>query len=156
MAKDALVTQSVLDRLLDVQREGRDDWPRTTRESVERFKRGVKRDLEWLLNSRQTLGNLLEPYEALKKSVFNYGLPDLTTISVNSSNDQKRLAEYLETTLATFEPRIAHLQVVLETAPGTNRMLKFRIEGLLRMDPEPEEISFDTVLELTSGQYQVK
>jgi hypothetical protein len=27
---------------------------------------------------------------------------------------------------------------------------------MLRMDPAPERIAFDTVLELTSGTYQVK
>jgi predicted component of type VI protein secretion system len=35
-------------------------------------------------------------------------------------------------------------------------MLRFRIEGLARIDPAPEQVTFDTVLELTSGEYQVK
>jgi predicted component of type VI protein secretion system len=30
------------------------------------------------------------------------------------------------------------------------------MEGLLRMDPAPEPVFFDTVLEPNSGQYQVK
>jgi type VI secretion system protein ImpF len=34
--------------------------------------------------------------------------------------------------------------------------LRFQIEGLLIMDPAPEHISFDTVLQLASGEYQVK
>jgi type VI secretion system protein ImpF len=42
-----------------------------------------------------------------------------------------------------------------ETAHGT-RTLRFRIEGLLIMDPAPEHVSFDTVLELTSGEYEVR
>jgi len=55
-----------------------------------------------------------------------------------------------------FESRLANVRVlpVEETATGT-RSLHFRIEGLLLMDPAPEHISFDTVLELTSGEYEV-
>jgi type VI secretion system protein ImpF len=30
------------------------------------------------------------------------------------------------------------------------------IEGLLRIDPSPEHVSFDTSLELTNGEYHVK
>jgi len=113
MAKDrqVLVTQSVLDRLMDIQIQERDDWPRTTRESVEKFKRAVKRDLEWLLNTRQTLGPLLNNYPATQKSVFNYGLPDMTMVSMGSVDDRKRLTSYLETTVMLFEPRIENLQI---------------------------------------------
>jgi type VI secretion system protein ImpF len=41
-----------------------------------------------------------------------------------------------------------------DNTPGT-RTLHFRIDGLLLMDPAPEHVSFDTVLELISGQYEV-
>jgi type VI secretion system protein ImpF len=44
----------------------------------------------------------------------------------------------------------------LEPARGAVHVLRFQIEGLLMMDPEPEPISFDTVLLLASGQYDVK
>jgi predicted component of type VI protein secretion system len=30
------------------------------------------------------------------------------------------------------------------------------VQGLMRINPAPEEISFDTVLELSSGEYTVK
>jgi predicted component of type VI protein secretion system len=41
-------------------------------------------------------------------------------------------------------------------APGeAARLLHFQIEGMLRTDPAPERIVFDTVLELSSGEYQV-
>jgi type VI secretion system protein ImpF len=38
-------------------------------------------------------------------------------------------------------------------APATAGMqqLKVRIEGMLLMDPSPEPVSFDTVIELKSG-----
>ena len=35
-------------------------------------------------------------------------------------------------------------------------MLRFQIEGVLRLEPVPEHVTFDTMLELTSGEYEVK
>ena len=34
--------------------------------------------------------------------------------------------------------------------------LLFQIEGLLQMDPAPEQVSFDTTLQLSSGEYQIR
>ena len=77
--------------------------------------------------------------------------------SLNSPKDRAKLVRFLYSTVKAFEPRLANIRVVpLEDAiPGT-RTLRFRIEGLLIMDPAPEHVSFDTVLELTSGEYEVR
>ena len=90
------------------------------------------------------------------KSVFNYGLPDITSLGVRSTQDQKRLLWMIESTIATFEPRIKGPRVTMEPVAGSARILRFQIQGLLRIDPAPERVTFDTVLELTSGEYQVK
>ena len=47
-ATEALVTQSVLDRLTAVE-----EWPATRSQSLRFYKEALKRDLEWLLNTRQ-------------------------------------------------------------------------------------------------------
>ena len=57
----------------------------------------------------------------------------------------------------TYEPRISRLKVVpVEADSGSRHILRFQIEGMLEMDPAPEHVSFDTILQLTSGEYQVK
>ncbi|HVX65312.1 MAG TPA: hypothetical protein VHA11_01850, partial [Bryobacteraceae bacterium] len=61
-----------------------------------------------------------------------------------------------ESTLATFEPRIAEPRVTMEQVGGSARVLRFQIQGILRIDPAPERVTFDTVLELSSGEYEVK
>ena len=38
----------------------------------------------------------------------------------------------------------------------TERVLRFRIDARLKIDPAPEPITFDTVLQLGSGEYQVR
>jgi predicted component of type VI protein secretion system len=34
-------------------------------------------------------------------------------------------------------------------------VVRFVIEGMLRIDPAPEHVVFDAALELTSGEYQL-
>jgi len=47
-------------------------------------------------------------------------------------------------------------KVRMEQLEGNYRTLKFVIEGLLCMDPAPEPVRFDTVLELGKGEYEIK
>jgi type VI secretion system protein ImpF len=65
---------------------------------------------------------------------------------------QHRLQEAVE----VFETRLYNVRVIGESSAHSGRSLRFRIEGLARVDPAPEQVSFDTVLELTSGEYAVK
>ena len=63
----------------------------------------------------------------------------------------------VEETLAFYEPRLTNVRVrQVETQVSGTRSLRFQIEGLLLMDPAPEQIYFDTLLQLNSGEYQVK
>jgi type VI secretion system protein ImpF len=77
-------------------------------------------------------------------------------MSRDSSETQSRLAHLVEEAIATFEPRLSGVKVSLVTNE-TNRFgeLRFVIDGLLRMDPSPERISFDTLLQTSSGQVRL-
>ncbi|HXS97008.1 MAG TPA: type VI secretion system baseplate subunit TssE [Candidatus Limnocylindrales bacterium] len=151
------VTQSVLDRLIDNDPKSSTEPPPTRAASVRQLKASLRRDLEWLLNTRRTPSPAGSEFPELEQSVFNFGLPDLTSMSWASSRDRARLSRMIEQTLSTYEPRLSRVKVVLlEAASGAQHVLRFQIEGLLEMDPAPEHISFDTVLQLTSGEYQVK
>jgi len=156
-APEQTVTQSVLERLIDRDPNGAVDATPTRAQSVRQLKAALRRDLEWLLNTRRTPEPAGEEFEELAPSLFNYGLPDVTTLSRNSVRDRARLVRMIEETLSTFEPRISRLKVTpVESSASAQHVLRFQIEGLLQMDPAPEHISFDTVLQLSSGEYQVK
>lgn len=148
---ETLVTQSVLDRLMQVE-----EWPATRTQSVRFFRDALKRDLEWLLNTRQPPLDPFESWPGAKASVVNYGLPDITSLGLKSVTDQRSLRVAIEVCLRTFEPRLMDVRVTLESSDTVDRKLRFHIEGNMKLDPAPEEISFDTVLELTSGEYKVK
>jgi len=148
---ETLVTQSILDRLMDVE-----DWPSTRSQSTRFFREALKRDLEWLLNTRQPPVPAITGYPGAKASVINYGLPDISSLGLNSAADHRALRIAIETCLRNYEPRLMDVRVSLQGSDTVDRRLRFHIEGNMKLDPAPEEIAFDTVLELTSGEYKVK
>ena len=154
---EQIVTQSVLERLIDLDPKHSSEPAPTRAQTVRQLKTSLRRDLEWLLNTRRTPEAVEGEYQELERSLFNYGLPDLTSLSWESGKDRARLARTIEEVLSIFEPRLRGIKVVPigEVSP-TQHVLRFQIEGMLDMNPAPERISFDTVLQLSSGEYQVK
>ena len=151
------VTQSVLDRLIDRDPANSSEAAPTRAQSVRQLKVSLRRDLEWLLNSRRTPEAVNSEFQELEQSLYNFGLPDVTSLSWDSARDRGRLARMIEQALHTFEPRLSGIRVVaVEATAGAQHVVRFQIEGMLDMDPSPEHISFDTLLQLSSGEYQVK
>jgi len=148
---------SVLDRLLDQQPRNSTEVPPSWSDSVRDLKTAVRRDLEWLLNTRRIAEPAPEAYEELNRSLYHYGFPDITSLGRDARDTKVRLLRWVEETLAVHEPRLAGVRVTLaETDADSRRQLHFLIEGLLRMEPNPEQVVFDTVLEISSGEYHVK
>lgn len=154
---ESAATISVLDRLIDEDPTNPYEVPLSRAESVRVVKADVRRHLEWLLNSRRIA---IEPPEGLRevnRSLYMYGLPDLMGYAIASPKDRTRLLKTLQNAVRLFEPRLANIRVVpLDENSPSRQMLSFRIEGLLIMDPAPEHVSFDTVLEIARGEYNVK
>ncbi len=150
------VTLSVLDRLIDNEPNAPADPPISRTQSLRHLRTALRRDLEWLLNTRRTPEPVTESGSQLVRSLYNFGLPDLTNLGIHSVTDQNRLLWMLEAAVEAYEPRISGARVVLEPVSGNARILRFQIQGLLRIDPAPERVTFDTVLELTKGEYEVK
>ena len=150
------ITLSVLDRLIDNEPKVSAEAPLHRAESVRQLKSDVRRDLEWLLNSRRIA---IEPPESLRdlgRSVYTYGMPDFSFYNIGTAKDQGRLMRVLQNAVKLFEPRLANVRIVpVELQTKGTRRVRFRIEGLLLMDPAPEHVSFDTVLQLNNGEYKV-
>jgi type VI secretion system protein ImpF len=119
-------------------------------------KNSLRRDLEWLLNTRRTPEEPDVSARELWRSVYCYGLPDVSALPLSHVEGQQRLVRLLEAAIAAFEPRLTNVSVTLLPVAVQAKLLRFRIEALLRMEPAPERIFFDTTLELTSGRYEVE
>lgn len=151
------VNLSVLDRLIDLDPRTSTEVPLTHAQSARVYKDSVRRDLEWLLNTRRIAEPPSESLREVNKSLYVYGLPDFNSYSLANPKDQNKLVRFLQATLKIFEPRLSNPRLIPLEAAGVNtRTLRFRIEALLLMDPVPEHVAFDTVMQLTSGEYEVK
>lgn len=150
------ILPSLLDRLIDLEPGNRKEARTRLAQSVNELKDSVRRDLEWLLNSRRPP---IEPHASAKelwRSVYCYGLPDTTGMVISSVDDRSRMSRLVANAIATFEPRLMNVNVDIEDAARPDRTLRFRIEALLRTEPAPSRVYFDTTLELISGEYEIK
>ena len=158
MQPNSAVTLSILDRLTDNDpKTPSAEAPLSRAESVRILRAGVKRDLEWLLNTRRIPDEPGSGLPETESSLYNFGLPDFSTYAIASPKDQTRLIRGLQIAVKIFEPRLANVRIVpVEVNPKGLRTMRIRIEGLLMMDPAPEHISFDTTLQLTTGDFRIK
>ncbi len=124
---------------------------------LERMVESVQRDLEDLLNTRQTLGPVPARYQDLEGSLLRYGLPDLADLPADTPQDREDIRLLLQDVVGRFEGRLSDVRVVFleDGKEDTNRSLKFRIEAHLRLDPAPP-VAFETVLELATGRARVR
>lgn len=154
--KSKVATLSVLDRLIDREPKRKSEPMPTPAQSLRDLKAALRRDLEWLLNTRRIVDDLPESSKEVRRSVYLYGLEDTSSLKVLSTVDQSLLLKSIEDTVALFEPRLARVKVSMRPVLEASRLVHFVIEGLLRVDPEPVPIEFDTVLEITNGTYQIQ
>ena len=131
-----MATGSLLERLVD--RGGPDDL------SVTALREMLRRDLEAMLNSRRHMLSWSRDYEQLDNSLLNYGLDDLANESLSSSDFRDRFVEAVER-VRRREPRIGRFEVVVLPNPDElDRVLRFRISGVVTLGGERQELHFDS------------
>ena len=146
----------MLDRLIDLEPRSSSDPARSNLASIAELKQSVRRDLEWLLNTRHSPIEIGDDMEEVQNSMAVYGLPDMTGHGVEGYDEQDRLTASVENAIRIFEPRFLNLRVTMLPISSVDRELKFRIEANLDVKPVPEAISFDTVLQMGRGEFLVK
>ena len=149
---ETTVTIPVLDRLIDLEPGNRTENPPSRSQSERLLRRAVRRDLEWLLNTRRICDPPDEGLKEVNRSAYMYGLPDLSALTMATSGDRNKLVRQIVAAINLFEPRLANVRVAwVETPDAAKGEARLCIEAMLRMDPSPEPISFDTIIELKSG-----
>lgn len=154
--EDRPVQESVLDRLIsDDDAAAHDATSRA--QSVRQLRAAVRRDLEWLLNTRSIAVRPPEELAEVNNSVYVFGVPDVTSLSADDPRSLVRLRQMITEAIALFEPRLGSVQVSEAAVGGSeSRQFHFSIQAVLKLDPTPEQVSFDTVFDVARGQYAVK
>ena len=95
---ESVVTQSVLERLIDREPDAKQEPALTRSQSVRLLKASVRRDLEWLLNTRQSPNATGDEFPELTKrgipptGTENYGGPAVTAgglVFIAATKDEK-------------------------------------------------------------------
>jgi len=107
------ITISVLDRLIDYEPEISQEAVASRSRGLRQLKQAVRRDLEWLLNTREYIGEIPPDLKEVQHSLAVYGLPDFTSTSTKDPHNQERLRQAIEEEIVLFEPRLEAVTVTL-------------------------------------------
>ena len=148
----------LLDRLTDDEPAKREESRNQRIISLQRYKAGVLRDLEWLFNAighfpEERVGELtFADFEEAYRSVLNFGIRQLYG---RLAPDVEEIEKHLFDAITVFEPRInrhtLRVKVTLE-----RHLLSFDITGELWVYPIPETLFIRTQLDLESSDSSTK
>ncbi len=148
---------SLLDRLMDAEPDRPRDPPVSAAQSLALLRRAVHRDVEALLNARRPWRSVPAGFPALRQSPLGYGISDFTAGAFNDRRQREVLRAEIEEAIRRFEPRLTQIQVQLADDGDLLRTtLHLRIEALLRVDPAPEPITFDTMVDTTTADVTLR
>ncbi|MDP5208190.1 type VI secretion system baseplate subunit TssE [Microbulbifer sp. 2205BS26-8] len=144
MAKEKRLLAPILDRLLE---SARKLDMHQSHQILRQLREGVRRDLEYLFNTRYRCISAPDSLKHLQDSNINYGLPDLSTINLSSLDSRKQFCRDIEQTIVHFEPRIRSVKVTTqEKIDMEDPSIRFRVEAVLYVNPASEVIVFDSAL----------
>jgi len=153
--QEARAGASLLDRLLDARPDQARDRVQSAAETVARLRASVHRDVECLLNARRPWRSAAWP--ELRTSPLGYGISDFTAGAFNDRDQREALRAEVEEAIERFEPRLAQVRVQVAEDPSPLRAtLTLRIDALLLMEPLPEAISFDTLIDTTTADVTLR
>jgi len=154
---DQPLIPSVIDRLVDDEPDRQQEPVKSRNQVLRELKQSVRRDLENLLNTRWRCAPLPPHLSELELSLVNYGIPDIAGADLGSAEQREEFRRTLEGAIRRFEPRFQTVAVeVLENAEPGDRVLRFRINALLRVDPAPEPVVFRSAVEPATGSIEVE
>lgn len=136
---------SFLDRLL-LDPEGEDDL--SPLREMARLHDAVRRDLEFLLNSRRFCQSWPRAASEIDTSVLAFGLADIYSQAMATETQRETFRTTMEEAIRRFEPRFRSVQVtILENTEELDRTLRFRIQAVLTVDADGEPVIYDSTLD---------
>lgn len=122
----------LFERLVDSELNRKEESPPFRVLSRRELWESVRRELGQLLNTRcpVPLHRLAEE----ERTVINYGIPDFTSLSPQSANDRKLIAEIIGQTITAYEPRLRNVRVQVEKYEEDERTLQIILEADLLTD----------------------
>ena len=143
----------LLDRLTDDDPQNKEESRNQRVISLQRYKRGVLRDLEWLFNASAHLPEegsdqfRLSDYPEASRSVINFGTRHLCGLI---TPDMQELETQLSEAIQLFEPRILRHTLSVK-ATIERQIISFELTGEIWANPIAEKLFIKTQLDLETG-----
>ena len=147
---------SVLDRLIEIQPNEEATPPNPQGLSLSELQASVFRDLQAMLNTRQSMAEPVDADSPLLQSVVAFGLPDISTLNPDNLDQRATLRAAVEDAIRRFEPRLTQVRVQAHGTAAADRSLRLTVDAVLKVEPNPVPVQFDTVIESGTGQWKVK
>ena len=147
---------SLLDKLLDDEPWEKSEVPWDDYQKIGIIRRGIKRDLQDLLNSRIRCVTWQSELSELDQSLINYGLPDFRSAGLNMAYDPDVLLKAIRRAIAIFEPRLTEVNVELNREHyHVDRTFRFKIDAVLLIEHRRHPIRLETTIESRTGQISI-
>ncbi len=147
------LVSSLLDRLVTREPSGPADEGR----DLARLTLDVRRDLESLLNTRRRVIEPRREMREIQTSLVEYGIPDFTGLNMSLPIERERMRLAVERAIRQFEPRLRDVIVaIVSERHASDRRMRLRITGVLRTEPVPERVEFDSELEPSTAGVVVR
>jgi type VI secretion system protein ImpF len=117
----------------------------------------VRRDLEHLLNARRRCVPCPPAHPELSRSVLEYGIPDFTGLNMSLPTEREQTRVAVERAIRQFEPRLKDVIVaIMPNDDRADRRLRLRITGVLRTQPTPERVEFDSEVDPSTAAVGIR
>ncbi len=160
MAKNSstqALTPSIFDRLLDYNPSSNTEGQVSRGQVIKELRESVRRDLEFLLNSRRPCISLPKKWQQLEDTVINYGIPDYTGVNLDVDDERVKFASLIERIILKNETRLKSVKItVIDESESMDRTFHFRIDGILKVEPAVKPVVFDSIMEPVSRTFEVK
>lgn len=147
MATDEL-RLPLLDQLIDDDPGTREEAPPTAGQTYRQVIDALKRDLLDLLNTRERCLSWPKNLKELDRSILSYGIPDITGANLAAVKDRDAFLQSLAPVIRRGDPRYQAVRIIpADRSDSTDRILRFRIEAVVRVESGTESVAFDLKLE---------
>lgn len=155
-ASEERLAPSLLDRLIDLDPDLKQDPPVTLAERPDGLRAALRRDLEMLLNTRCRPDSPPDQMRELGDSLVSLGVEDFFSSDLVTDMQRRAFAANLKMRIARFEPRLEDLTVEFLPEPSTaQRRLRLRISALYHSRPGLPRVVFETQMDPVAGRFLV-
>lgn len=137
-----IITQSLVDRLIDDDPQASFDAHESEDEAIARYKVALRRDLESLLNTKRPWLPVVERYSGMDRTVVGYGIPDLSTEDMSVPAVRERVRRVIAQVIREHEPRLSEIAVEMDEGP-TSRGMRLRIAAVLNLTQSEETVVYE-------------